>query len=122
MSAKTALIEALTKIGYEEGKTLFLQGSVNPEVSYPPEFVTFWTEYTSNVSQFDNATYRTAWNMTVILYANDSEIVNTKPAEIIAALEAAGFVCVGKGEDILSDEETHTGWAMEFIFQEDKEF
>lgn len=118
MNAKTALINALTGVGYVSGQTLFLQGTVNPSLSYPAEFVTFWVNYTDDVSFYNNGVSKTAWNVSVILYANSATVVNEKPSTIISALKAAGFIPQGKGQDVLSDEDTHTGWAMEFIYLE----
>lgn len=115
---KQRLIDALGKCGFEEGKTIFLQGTINPDAAYPSEFVTFWTNYTENRAHYDNDAHSAGWNFSVIYYSDDPMKVNTKPLEIAAALKAAGFIQQGKGNDILSDEETHTGWAMEFACAE----
>lgn len=112
---KQKLIAALVKCGFIEGETLVLQGTLDPAQPYPDDFVTIWTDYTADNSHFDNVVNSVDWNFTVIYYSNDPEKIATKPIEIIAALRAAGFVPQGKGQDIPSDEPTHTGWAMEFI-------
>ena len=97
---------------------VFLQGTRNPEEAYPPELLTFWTNSTTSRAHYDNEVDSVNWNFYVMYYADDPTLVNTKPLEIAAALKAAGFVQQGKGNDILSDEETHTGWAMEFTYSE----
>ncbi len=97
---------------------VFLQGTRNPEEAYPHELLTFWTNYTSDGAHYDNEVKSVNWNFYVIYYADDPALVNTKPLEIAAALKAAGFVQQGKGRDVLSDEATHTGWAMEFTYSE----
>jgi hypothetical protein len=97
---------------------VFLQGTRNPEESYPSELLTYWTNYTEDGAHYDNAVASVDWNFYVIYYADDVTKVNTKPLEIAAALKAAGFVQQGKGRDVLSDEPTHTGWAMEFTYSE----
>lgn len=115
---KRLLIETLEKVGFVEGKTLLLQGSLNPSEAYPDTFVTFWTNSTDDNAHFENKTHSIDWAFSVILYSNDPAIVNTKPDEIRAALKAAGFIPQGKGYDIPSDETTHTGWAMDFVITE----
>ena len=114
---KNLLIETLSKVGFKAGETLFLQGTFNPAEKYPDTFATFWA-YTDDGEHFDNETTSFEWAFTVILYSNNPAIVNEKPNEIRAALKAAGFIPQGKGQDIPSDEPTHTGWAMDFVIKE----
>ena len=38
--------------------------------------------------------------------------------DLLRKAKKAGFIPQGKGQDILSDEPTHTGWAMDFIYKE----
>lgn len=115
---KQKLIDALVGCGFVEGKTLFLQGTLNPDDKYPETFVTFWTDSTDDNGHFDNGVAAVDWSFSVILYSADAALVNTKPDEIRAALKAAGFIPQGKGADIFSDEPTHTGWAMDFVIRE----
>ena len=122
MNVKQIFINTLTAAGYTAGKTLFLQSTINPEETYPSEFVTFWTDYTSDISHFDNAVHSIEWNFTVILYADDPTVVNEKPEAIISALRNAGFIPQGVGQDIPSDSPSHTGWAMEFIYPDETKF
>ena len=111
---KQKLITTLNSFGYP----LYLQGTINPDEAYPGTFLTFWTDSTDDNTHFDNNTISVDWKFTVILYSNNPEIVNTKPNEIRSTLKAAGFIPQGKGQDIPSDEPTHTGWAMDFIITE----
>lgn len=115
---KQKLIDALGAVGFVDGETIFLQGTMNPEAAYPSEFVTFWTTSTESISHYDNAVDAVSWLFYVMYYSNDPAQVNTRPREIAAALNAAGFVQQGKGNDLLSDEQTHTGWAMDFVYTE----
>lgn len=115
---KQKLIDALGTCGFADGETIFLQGTMNPEEKYPPEFVTFWTAATEELSHYDNGVHSVGWSFSVIYYSDDPTQVNTRPKEIAAALKAAGFVQQGRGWDILSDEPTHTGWAMDFVYKE----
>ena len=111
---KQKLITALQSFGYP----VYLQGTMNPEETYPNTFITFFTDSTDDGAHFDNKTNSVDWSFSVILYSNDPVTVNTKHNEIRAALKAAGFIPQGKGNDILSDEPTHTGWAMDFVITE----
>lgn len=112
---KQRLINALQSCGFVDGETIFLQGTINPGEAYPSSFVTFWTNYTENAAHFDNAVHSVDWDFSVMFYSNDPAQVQTKPLEIAAALRAAGFIQQGKGNDLASDIDTHTGWAMDFI-------
>lgn len=115
---KQKLIDVLVAIGFVEGETLFLQGTINPEEAYPKSFVTFWTNDVPDGVHFDNETKSYDWTFSVIFYSADAALVNTKHNEIRAALKAAGFIPQGKGQDVPSDAPTHTGWAMDFIITE----
>ena len=115
---KQFLIDRLKQLGFVEGKTLFLQGTLNPNDPYPDTFVTFWVDSTDDNMHFENATHSVDWSFSVILYSNDPAIVNTKPSEIYNGLKAVGFKPQGRGQDIVSDEPTHTGGAMDFVITE----
>ena len=115
---KQKLIGILSSFGYP----VFLQGTLNPDDAFPETFITFWTDYTTDNAHFENDVHSVEWSFSVILYSNDPEIVNTKPDEIRMALKAAGFIPQSKGQDIASGEPTHTGWAMDYIFVEEKHF
>lgn len=112
---KQKLIDGLTRCGFIEGATIMLQGTLAQDTPYPDEFVTIWTDYTADNSHFDNAVNSVDYHFTVIYYTNDPALISSRPKEIIKNLRAAGFVPQGIGQDIPSDEETHTGWAMEFL-------
>lgn len=111
---KQKLFEELKKIGYP----VFLQGSLNSDAAYPDNFITFFTDDTQDGAHYDDQTSAFVWYFAVIFYSNDPEILNSKPAEITQVLKQAGFIPQGKGRDIPSDEPTHTGWAMDFIYIE----
>lgn len=108
---KKKLISALETFGYP----VMLQGSLNPDEAYPDTFITFWCNSTDDATHFDNDVRSYEWSFSVILYSNNPTLVNTKPSEILAVLKSAGFIPQGRGNDIPSDEPTHTGWAMNVI-------
>lgn len=97
---------------------VYLQGTLNPNEAYPESFVTFWTNYTEDNAHYDNDTTSIDWNFSVIYYSSNQSNVDSVPAQIRAALKNVGFIPQGKGNDIYSDVQSHTGWAMEFIFKE----
>ena len=115
---KQKLITALQAFGYP----VFLQGTMNPDATFPDTFITFWTDYTADGLHFDNAVRSVEWSFSVILYSNDPVIVNTKPDEIRTTLKAEGFIPQGKGQDVASGEATHTGWAMDYIITEEMRY
>lgn len=94
---------------------VYLQGTLNSEEAYPESFITFWVDTTRENSHFEDITTSYDWYFSVIFYSTDPALVNSVPAQIIAALKEAGFIQQGKGNDIPSDRPTHTGWAMDFI-------
>lgn len=111
---KQKLIATLSPFGFP----VLLQGTLNAEDVFPNTFITFWTNYADNDTHFENDVYSVEWSFSVILYSNDPQIVNEKPEEIQRAMKAAGFIPQGRGQDVASGEPTHTGWAMDFIYNE----
>ena len=97
---------------------VYLQGTLNPDEAYPAKFITFFTTDSDFEAYYDDDPNRIAWYVTVIFYSNNPQEVLTVPREIIAALRAAGFLPQNAGIDVISDVETHTGWAMDFIYPE----
>lgn len=99
---------------------VYLQGTLNENEAFPQKFVTFFVTDTEGLEHFDNALAATAWNFAVIFYSDDPNEVNTIPAQISAALKAAGFIPQGKGRDIASNKAGFTGWAMDFLIRENE--
>lgn len=97
---------------------VYLQGTIASEINYPDKFITLWTDYTEDISFYDDDVNSTEWNFTVYFYTNNPAEISTIPAQIEAALKAVGFIPQGRGHDLASDVETHTGWVQEFIIKE----
>ena len=102
---KKRLIGILETFGFP----VFLQGSLNEDENYPPSFFTFWNFETPEDVHYDNKPARAVWGVWVYLYSDDPETVDTKLIEAAKALKADGWIIEGKGEDVVSDEPTHTG-------------
>ena len=111
---KTLLITTLEKLGYP----VYLQNSMDEDEEYPASFITFMTVDSYDVASFDNSAVAWGWQFQVIFYSSDPTLVKSEPAKITAALKAAGFIPQGRGMDMPSDVDTHTGWEMEFYYLE----
>ena len=114
---KTLLIETLEKLGYP----VHLQGTLAADEPYPDDFITFLVSDAPANSHYDNAAKSWAWAFSVIFYSNNPLNVATVPAEIRKKLKAAGFILDGKGRDMPSDKDTHTGWVQTVRFIEREE-
>lgn len=112
---KQGLIKALETICPDE---VYLQGTVNKDEGYPDEFITIWTNYIDDNAHYNNDVTSFVASYSVIFYSNNPERVASVPATIRSVLKKLGFIPQGKGNDIASDEPTHTGWAMDFLYRE----
>jgi hypothetical protein len=97
---------------------VYLQGTMNPDEPYPKKFITFFTTTTDDINFYSNDVNAIEWEFAVMFYSTDPTEVNTIPAQISVALKTAGFIPQGKGNDILSDDPLHTGWAQDFLYRE----
>lgn len=111
---KEILLNVLNSLGYP----VYLQGSLNADEAYPETFITFWIDGSIDNAHYNDDCVSVDWDLSVILYSNNPTTVNTKPNEIIAAMKASGFIPQGRGNDIPSDDPTHTGWAMDFKYKQ----
>lgn len=102
---KNKLITLLETFGFP----VFLQGSLNENEEYPPSFFTFWNFETPEDSHYNNNASRAVWGFWVYLYSDDPAIVDEKLIEAAKLLKTNGWIIEGKGEDVVSDEPTHTG-------------
>ena len=111
---KTLLQTTLEKLGYP----VYLQNSMDEDEAYPASFITFMTIDSYDAASYDNDTVAWGWQFQVIFYSTDPELVKSEPTKITAALKAAGFIPQGRGRDMPSDVDTHTGWELEFYYLE----
>ena len=114
---KETLLSALEPLNYP----CYQQGTIAPDREYPESFITFEITDSEETRHFDNMPKITAWNIAVIFYSNNPELVMTEGRQIYDTLRAAGFIPQGKGADILSDEPSHTGWVNEYKYIESEE-
>ena len=107
---KKLLIETLESLGYP----VYLQGTIGEDEAYPASFITFFTLGSPDNAHFDNMPASWAWEYQVTFYSSDPTLVASVPDAIRQKLRAAGFIPVGRGRDLPSDELTHTGWTQEY--------
>lgn len=118
MSVKDELIRAVEGLGYIQGETFMLQGTFAPDKEYPESFLTYWIDGTTTDAHYDDDVHSTAWSVSLIFYSASPVKVNTEPDRIRKHLKESGFIPIGKGQDVPSDEPTHTGWAMSYLFKD----
>lgn len=108
------LIGLLSGFGYP----VYRQGSMSDDSVYPETFLTFWNFDSPDHAHYDNAEYGAEWNYNVYVYSADPELTYSVMAETRRVLREAGWICVGKGFDVASDEHTHTGRGLNVIYLE----
>lgn len=97
---------------------VYLQGTLNEDEAYPESFITFYITNSDDKTFYDDDSHSCEWDISVIFYSSNPQLVETEPIRIRQAMKAAGFIPQGKGNDIPSDRISHTGWAMEFYYKE----
>lgn len=111
---KKKLIELLESLNYP----VFLQGSLNNEAEYPDTFFTFWNFETPEGSFYNNAASKAVWGFWIYIYSDNPELVEAELEKARSLLKEAGYITSGKGEDVASDVDTHTGRMIEVYFIE----
>lgn len=114
MDVKQLLIDTISSFNYPT----YQQGSMSDSDEYPDSFFTFFNNETSDDDFFDNQETITIWDFDLNIYSNDPEVVNSVLVEAKPLLKAAGFIVNGKGYDVLSDYETHTGRGINVLYIE----
>lgn len=112
---KEKLIEILETFCPDD---VYLQGTLNPDEAYPQKFITFFTTDSAFDVFYNNDANRINWYVSVMFYSSNPAEVQSVPPQIIRALRAEGFIPQNAGLDVISDVDTHTGWAMDFIYPE----
>lgn len=112
---KTIFLDVL----YEEiGLPVMLQGSLSETEEYPQEFFTYWNNTTSDNNHYDNEPVSWTWSFDLNCYSTSPERVGFLLERATAALKEHGFIIVGKGYDVYSDEITHTGRGINVLYIE----
>lgn len=112
---KDTLISILERFCPDE---VYLQGTLNPDETYAASFITYYITDSEFNEHYDDVAGRTDWDVSVMYYSNDPLKVQSIPPLIIRALRDEGFIPKGAGHDLISDDKSHTGWAMDFVYPE----
>lgn len=108
------LIEILESFGYP----VYRQGSMSNDEAYPETFITFWNFDSPDHSFYNNSDYGAEYGYNVYVYSSDPELTYSELAAVRSALKEAGWIVRGRGFDVQSDEETHTGRGLEVYYME----
>ena len=95
---------------------VFLQGTLNPEEAFPETFATFFITDSYFDAFYDDDANRIDWMIQVIIYSTNPDTIDTIAKSVVKDCKAAGFVPQNAGVDIPSGVDTHTGWAIDFIY------
>lgn len=115
MDVKQLLIDTLeSSFGYR----VILQGSLSEEEVFPDSFFTFFNNSSVDDAFFDNTETQTIWDFDLNFYSIYPELVNSKLVEAKELLKRVGFIVDGKGYDVLSNNPTHTGRAVNVLYIE----
>lgn len=98
------------------GKEVYRQGSLTGE--YPADFYTFDNLNSTGAMHYDDGEKATVWEFYIGHYSDDPDQTEQGLIEARDALRAAGFVVEGKGFDVSSGEQTHTGRAIRAYIKE----
>ena len=106
------LIKVLSGLGYPVCR----QGSMSDSDDYPDTFFTFWNYETPDHSHYDNEAYGAEWSYNIYVYSIDPDKIYSLLGEARLALKRAKWIVDGRGFDVQSDEETHTGRGLAVTF------
>lgn len=95
---------------------VYLQGTLNPDETYPDTFITFIITDSEFDAFFDDNANRIDWSIAVMIYSTNPNTIDTIAKNVIRDCKAEGFIPQGAGNDIPSGVETHTGWAIDFVY------
>jgi hypothetical protein len=109
---KEQLINLLSTFGYPVRQ----QGTLGPTEKYPDSFFTFWNDETDDGSHYDNDPISFVWQFTVYFYSKSPVLVNEIMLSVRDLLRSNGWIIGGVGYDVRSDEESHTGRAINVYY------
>lgn len=95
-----------------------LQGTFASDEAYPESFFTIWNDETRDGNHYNNDAATFVWAFTINFYSRDPTLVNTVLIEARALLRTNGWIIDGKGQDVASDEPSHTGRSIDALFIE----
>lgn len=120
MGPRTELLEIFDGLGFPA----WLMHTMPATLQYPESFFTYLSFDAPFTAHYDNQPHSVMWGFMIGFYSSDPEKVERVPLELAKRLRTAGWVVPNAGEDVQSDEPTHTGrritaWRAQHI--DDKE-
>lgn len=97
---------------------VYQQGSFTKTEDYDDHFFTFWNDDSYGTRFYDNKEIRTGWRFTIYYYATDPAVCLDMILKAKDLLIKNGWIVSGKGRDIASDSEYHSGRMIEIYFIE----
>ena len=88
---------------------VFRQGSMNENDVYPESFFTFWNPDSTDHAHYNNNEYGIRWEYDVNFYSTDPQKTYDVLEQARVKLKVNGWIVSGRGFDIDSDVDTHTG-------------
>lgn len=115
--------QELIGIFEDMGRKHWLMHTMPPDEAYPASFFTFLCEASPYGEYYDNRPCAVIWTFGIGFYSNDPLEVESVPNDLISRLLSLGWIVPDKGEDVQSDEPTHTGrritaYKIEYNYQE----
>lgn len=95
---------------------VYLQGTLNPDEAFPETFITFSITDSEFDAFYNNDANKIDWSLAAMIYSSDPDTIDTIAKGLIKDCKVAGFIPQGAGNDIPSGVETHTGWAIDFLY------
>lgn len=105
MGVKAELETIFDAMGYP----WWLMHTMPADEIYPESFFTYLAGDAPFTEYYDNQPHAVVHNFMIGFYSSDPEKVEAVPLELAQRLRAAGWRFPGLGEDVESDEPTHTG-------------
>lgn len=96
-------------------KDVYLKNSA-PEIL--PGMYIVYSAVSSVTDSYDNAESVTKWRLDTIAYGVDPVAVNSLAVSAREAVKNAGFIPIGKGNDIVTGNAQYTGWIQEYYYIE----
>lgn len=106
------LIELLESLGVEVHR----QGSLAENKPYPETFFTYWENDSYDLKHYDNKTFSVADAYTIYIYSKRPKTAYDLLTSAIALLKENGWIVSGRGYDVDSGTETHTGRAIDITY------
>lgn len=105
MNARDEVVGIIEETGYP----CWLMGQMPADEKYPHSFFAYLCESAPHGEYYDNKPCSTIWTFGIGFYSDDPFLVESETNDLVERLLSAGWVVDGSGEDVQSDEPTHTG-------------